>query len=343
VNRILIVRLGSLGDIVHAVPAVAALMRGWPDAAIDWVTAPGYRDLVGMVRGLHRVITVDTRRLGGAEGVAATIRTLRAARYDAVLDLQGLLKSAVLARVARGARILGYSRADLREPLAAVCYSETVDVSAAAHVIGKGLALARATGVAAGALAGPPAFPLVVPAVPAVEQLASRMAPGGYALLNPGAAWPNKQWPVDRFGALAAALRRERALPSVVLCGPGERGRAEAVVAASGGAAEVAPQATIPGIAALARQARLVVSGDTGPLHLAAAVGTPAVALFGPTRADRNGPWSADDVSLSRQAECQCAYQRRCTRDVPCIHGIETTDVVTAAGLRLDRAARTAR
>ncbi len=337
-NRILIVRLGSMGDIVHAMPAAAALVHTWPGAAVDWVTAPAYRELVGMVRGLRRVIAVDTRRLTGADGLLAAVRRLRAARYDAVLDLQGLLKSAVLARLAGGARTVGFSRRDLRESLAAAWYSEAVDVSDATHVIDKGLALVRTIGGIVGPSASLPAFALNVPEEPAVEALVTRTAPAGYALLNPGAAWPNKQWPVDRFGAVAQALRRERGLSSVVLWGPGERGRAEAVVAASAGAAELAPPATIPGIAALAMHARLVVSGDTGPLHLAAAVGAPAVALFGPTRAERNGPWSPDDVSLSRLAECQCVYQRRCTREVPCIHGIAVEEVVAAAALRLERA-----
>lgn len=338
-NRILVVRLGSLGDIVHAIPAVAALSRTWPDAAIDWVTAPGYRELVGMVRGLRDVITVDTRRVTGRDGVLAAVRRLRAARYDAVLDLQGLLKSAVLARLARGVRTLGYAKADLRESAAAAFYSERVSAGGAVHVIDRGLALARA----AGANAGPTAFPLDVPVVPAVDALAERIGSRGYALLNPGAAWPNKQWLPVRFGELAAALRRDRGLPSVVLWGPGERALAEAVVAASDGAAELAPPATIPGIAALAKAARLMVSGDTGPLHLAAAVGTPAVALFGPTRAERNGPWSREDVSLSRLDQCACVYQRRCSRTTPCIAGIETAEVVAAAGARLDRAAGGAR
>jgi len=335
VNRILIVRLGSLGDIVHAVPAAAALTRTWPGAAVDWVTAPGYRELVGMVRGLRRVIAVDTRRLMGQDGLVAVIRSLRAARYDAVLDLQGLLKSAVLARLARGARTLGFARGELREPAAAAFYTETVDVSGATHVIDKGLALVRALGAETDATA----FPLTIPETSGVDALVSRMAPAGYALLNPGAAWPNKQWPVERFGAVAAALKRERGLPSVVLWGPGERRGAEAVVAASNGAAEMAPPATIPGIAALAKHARLVVSGDTGPLHLAAAAGAPAVALFGPTRAERNGPWLADDISISRFAECECVYERRCKRETPCICGIEPAEVIAAAALRLDRAA----
>ena len=334
-NRILVVRLGSLGDVVHAMPAVAALGRQWPAAAIDWVTAPTYQGLAGMLHGLRRVVGVDTRRLTGPTGLIAAVRTLRAARYDLVLDLQGLLKSAVLARLAGGRRTLGYAPPDLREPAAAVCYSERVDVSGATHIIDKGLALAGAAGCADVTRA----FALTVPAVPEVDALAARL-PSGYALLNPGAAWPNKRWPADRFGAVASWLRRERGLASVVLWGPGEQGGAEAVVTASGGSAELAPSLTIPGIAALARAARLVVSGDTGPLHLAAAVGTPAVALFGPTRAERNGPWAVEDVSISRLDRCECHYERRCRRADPCINTIDTDEVVAAVRLRLDRAER---
>ncbi len=334
-NRLLVVRLGSLGDIVHAVPAVAALGRAWPGAAIDWVTAPGYRELVRMVRGVRRVITVDTRRWSGSDGVPAVVRALRANRYEAVLDLQGLLKSAVLARLAGGARTVGFTRPDLRETAAGAFYSESVDATGAEHVIDKGLAMARALGASVDA----PEFPLDVPDLPEVWALVARTAPGGYALLNPGAAWPNKQWPAERFGAVAAALWRDRGVSSVVLWGPRERALAESVVAASAGTAELAPPSTIPGIAALATQARLMLSGDTGPLHLAAAVGTPAVALFGPTRSGRNGPWSPQDISISRLNQCECVYQRQCRRAVPCIAGIETGEVVAAAGLRLDRSA----
>lgn len=333
-TRILVVRLGSLGDIVHAMPAVAALGRTWPSASIDWATAPVYEGLAGMLRGLRRVIPVNTRRMRGPAGVIPVVRALRAARYDLVLDFQGLLKSAVLARLAGGARTLGYAPPDLREPAAALFYSGTVDVSGATHIIDKGLALAAGAGV----VAGPARFDLDVPDLPEARALAARTVSGGYALLNPGAAWPNKRWMPARFAEVARELRRSRGLSSVVLWGPGEREGAEAVVAASDGAAELAPAVTIPGVAALARGARVMISGDTGPLHLAAAVGTPVVSLFGPTRAERNGPWDPADVAISRLDQCACVYERRCRRDTPCIASIATDEVLAATQLRLDRA-----
>ncbi|MDO8794917.1 MAG: lipopolysaccharide heptosyltransferase I [Vicinamibacterales bacterium] len=333
-TRILVVRLGSLGDIVHAIPAVAAIRRQWPSARLDWAVAPEYRDLAGMVRGVDHVVPIDTRALLGPAGILTAIRALRAVGYDAVIDLQGLLKSAVLARLAGGRRTLGFDRRDLREPVAARFYTSTVDVSRAAHVIDKGLALLGGLGCVTSARE----FPLEVPDVPEVRALVARTSPAGYALLNPGAAWPNKRWPVERFGAVAARLHADRGLRGVVMWGPGERPRAEAVVAASGGTAEVAPPTTFPVMAALGRHACLVVSGDTGPLHLAAAAGAPVVALFGPTRAERNGPWAEGDLSISRVDRCECVYERQCRRPEPCIDTIGVDEVVAAAMARLDQA-----
>jgi ADP-heptose:LPS heptosyltransferase len=154
-------------------------------------------------------------------------------------------------------------------------------------------------------------------------------------LINPGAAWPNKRWPPARFGSLAATIRREHGMRSVVLWGPGEESLAAAVAAASAGAAEPAPATTIPDIVAVARGARLMVSGDTGPLHIGGAVGTPLVALFGPTFPERNGPWSPDDVVLSRVTTCSCLYERQCRRSSPCIDDITVDDVTQAVRRRL--------
>ena len=154
-------------------------------------------------------------------------------------------------------------------------------------------------------------------------------------LINPGAAWPNKRWPPERFGALAGAIRERYGLRSMVLWGPGEEAAAAAIVAASRGAAEQAPPTRITDIVAIAKAATLMVSGDTGPLHIAAAVGTPIVALFGPTRAERNGPWSPSDISLTRFDHCVCHYERRCRRDYPCIDDIFVDEVIAAVERRL--------
>jgi heptosyltransferase I len=156
-----------------------------------------------------------------------------------------------------------------------------------------------------------------------------------YVLINPGAAWPNKRWPPDRFGALAAAIRERHGLRSLVLWGPGEETAAAAVVASSRGAAEQAPATSITDILAVAKGASLMVSGDTGPLHIAGAVGTPIVALFGPTRAERNGPWSPADITISRFDRCVCHYERRCRRDRPCIDDITVEEVVAAVERRV--------
>jgi ADP-heptose:LPS heptosyltransferase len=154
-------------------------------------------------------------------------------------------------------------------------------------------------------------------------------------LLNPGAAWPNKRWPPDRFGAIAGWIRERYGLRTLVLWGPGERALADAVSAASVGAASAAPATSIADVLALARDARLVISGDTGPLHLAAAVSAPVVGLYGPTTAARNGPWRPDDVTVSRYEGCACHYERRCRRASRCIDEIAVADVQRAVEARL--------
>jgi heptosyltransferase I len=338
--RFLIVRLGSLGDVIHAIPAVAALKHRYPGGTIDWVVDPRYADLVTLVTVVGSVYPFDPR---GALSAVTAWRRLRAARfgahgqtgrgdeYDAVFDLQGLLKSAVLARSVGARRAIGFSRRHLREPMARFFYSETVDPGDAPHVIQKGIGLMRAVGVDDPSIA----FPIAVPRSHAADAVAARVGSSGYMLINPGAAWPNKRWPPARFGALAAAIRERRGLRSVVLWGPGEEAAASAVVASSGGAAEQAPATSITDILAIAKGASLMVSGDTGPLHIAGAVGTPIVALFGPTRAERNGPWSPADISISRIDQCVCHYERRCRRARPCIDDISVDDVVAAVERRV--------
>jgi lipopolysaccharide heptosyltransferase I len=334
VNRFLIVRLGSLGDVVHAIPTAAALREAFPRARIDWMVDPAYNEFLGLTTCIDRRIPVDPRafRRGPARRqLRETVRSLREVGYDAVLDLQGLLKSAVLARSVRGRRTIGFPRRHLREPLARFFYTSTADPGDAAHVIHKNLALLAALGVHEPALR----FPLAIPRTPAVAAVLERYGAGGYALLNPGAAWPNKRWPPARFGAVAAALEGEFGLKSLVLWGPGERELAVETVEAARGVAEAAPPTTLVDLVGLAAGARLCLSGDTGPLHIAGAVGTPQVALFGPTRAERNGPWGAEDVAISRVDRCECVYKRRCRRASPCIDEIGIEEVVAAARRRL--------
>jgi heptosyltransferase-1 len=324
--RFLIVRLGSLGDVIHAIPAVAALRARHPAARIDWIVDPRYVELLRLVTGIDRCIPLDRR---GA-GWLTTIRDLRRTRYEATIDLQGLLKSALLARASGARRRIGFPRVHCREPLASVFYTETADPGDAPHVIHQGLALMGSLGVRDQAVS----FPLTVPRSSVAEAVAGRLG-HGYAVINPGAAWPNKRWPPERFGALAAAMAERCGLRSLVLWGPGEELMASAVVGASRGAAESAPPTSITDIVAIAKGASLMVSGDTGPLHIGAAVGTPIVALFGPTRAERNGPWAAADIAISRFDRCACHYERQCRRSQPCIDDIGVDEVMAAVERRV--------
>jgi lipopolysaccharide heptosyltransferase I len=329
--RVLIVRLGSIGDIVHAMPLVPALRAWSPGVEIDWVVEAALVSAVRMCTGLTSIVSMETRRVAGDRGWTSTVGTLRARRYDVALDAQGLLKSAALARLSGARRVIGWTRPHLREGSASAFYGERVDPSGAVHVIDKNLALLRALGIDGAARevrldAGPEP--------PFVEEVATQ-AGGRFALVNPGANWPNKRWPPDRFGELAARLLDDLALPSVVLWGPGDEGLADAVVAASRGAARRAPATMLTDVVHLAAGAALVVSGDTGPLHLACAAGSPVVGIFGPTDPRRNGPWSAADVSVSRFADCACHHQRACRRKTWCLLDVSVDEVLAAARSRL--------
>jgi lipopolysaccharide heptosyltransferase I len=332
--NILIVRLGALGDIVHTIPAAAALRAALPEARIDWLVEAKHRAVLDLVMGIDRVVALEGRSL---TAWADVVRREREVAYDIALDFQGLMKSAVLARASGAARVAGFSVWHLREKGARPFYSETegTDGDDRGHVIRKNLRLLRVVGIDAAEVE----FPLRAVASDARDEVVAESGARKFALLNPGAAWPNKRWPPSQFGEVAAFLREVRELSSVVLWGPGEEELAQSVVDASGGAARLAPPTAIADLVALSREAALVVSGDTGPLHIAAAVGTPVVAVFGPTDPKRNGPWSASDVTVSRFESCACHYDRQCSQATWCLDGITVAEVTAAIQQRLGRAA----
>jgi lipopolysaccharide heptosyltransferase I len=325
VTRLLIVRLGALGDIVHAIPVAAALRRAFPEVRIDWVVAAKHRAILDLVPVIDRRLV-----LGEGTGLVESIRELRRARYDVALDLQGLIKSAALARASGARRVIGFTARYLREPLARPFYTEAHEAHGGPHVVDVNLSILEALGIRAVR----PEFPIEHAESSAAREMAEATG-GRYALVNPGAAWPNKRWPPARFGALAAALRDRLHLPSVVLWGPGEEALAAGTVEHSSGAARMSPKTTIADVVALARGAALMVSGDTGPMHIAAAVGTPVVGIFGPTRPQRNGPFDPADVNVSRDAVCRCHHLRRCRMPTMCLLDIEVEEVLAACRARL--------
>jgi lipopolysaccharide heptosyltransferase I len=329
--NVLIVRLGALGDVVHAVPAAAALRAAYPDARIDWLVDARHRPFVDLVTVVDRAVVVGRSSIAGW---TEAVRQLRQVRYDVALDFQGLLKSAVLARASGAARVIGFSIWHLREKTARPFYSEAPSErseSMEGHVIQKNLRLLRTVGVDDDRIV----FPLADIESAALASVAAAVGDAPFALVNPGAAWPNKRWPPERFGEVAGFLHEVRGLTSIVLWGPGEEGLARAVVDASAGSARVAPATSSSDLLALSRRAALMVSGDTGPLHIAAAAGTPTVAIFGPTDPGRNGPWAASDVVVSRYATCGCHYDRRCHESRWCLDDVSVAEVTAAIQQRL--------
>jgi lipopolysaccharide heptosyltransferase I len=328
-GRFLLVRLGSLGDIVHALPAAAALRESFPEARIAWVVERKWRALLDGNPDLDEVIELAR----GARGYAACARRLRAGGYTCAIDFQGLYKSAGLARLSGAPRRIGFERRFAREGGAAKFYTERV-VPQAPHVVEWNLALAER----AGARRIPARFPLRVP--PEAEAYVEReLALRGlreFYLLSPGGGWRGKCWPAERYGHLHRRLAARHALlglRAVLSYGPGERDLAEAVRLVAGEPEPVILPMDLPQLMAALRRARFFLGGDTGPLHLAVALGTPVVGLYGPTDPARNGPYSPRDVVVRNARPEQTTYKRSAAPD-PSMLSITVEQVLEAVERR---------
>ncbi len=347
--RILIVKLGSIGDIVHTLPSLAAIRRALPNSEISWVVERRSAEILRDNPILDRLIEVDTkalrRGLMSGETLRAPrqqLRRLRASAFDLALDFQGLLKSATIARLSGARRIFGFSREGLREPPSRFLLSRTVQVPKQIHVIRKGLELVRgALGVLIPDNAGELEFPLGInPSHEREAKDAADPAGGNFAILNPGGGWPTKLWSAERFGALADELWSRHGLNSLVTYGPGEAELAQTVVKNSKSNRARAVSLSLKGFYALASNARVYVGGDTGPTHLAVAARTPIVGLFGPTEWWRNGSPFEDDICIERnEIDCREECHRRACSKWICMD-IEVGRVLEAVRERLQRGRR---
>jgi len=322
--NILIVKLSAIGDIIHTLPALARLRRAFPQARISWVVERAMAELLRDHPMLDDVIEVDTRRWRKRWLARATWREvkealalLRRRRYDLGFDFQGLMKSGVVLWLSGAERRIGFQTAALKERASRLFLTEQVPVPADAHVIERNLALVRHV-VGGGEDRGPYEFPLLISEGDrrAVEERLEALGIRDFALLNPGGGWAAKRWPPERYGAVADFLWERYGWVSLVPFGPSEEGLAQAVACASRWKKAVPFPCTLKQLAALADRARLFLGGDTGPLHLAAARGTPIVALYGPTSARRNGPFHPEDQVLERPPASGYRYYSRRRRDV---------------------------
>jgi heptosyltransferase I len=283
-DRLLIVRLSSLGDLVHTLPVVPALSAGFPDAQLDWVVDARWSPFMRLVRGINEVIPLQA----SASGYLRCMGSVRRNRYSCVIDLQGIYRSAILAWTSGAPRRIGRDRNSARERGAARFYTDRI-VPSGQHVAEMSVSLA----VHAGARRPVEMqFPIQVPNEE-ILQLRERLSGEGaerYIVVSPGGGWKSKCWPAERFGALCAEMSRRYGMRSIINVARGEEELGQSVVANSSPAKPMIFCPALPQLVALLSQALLVVGGDTGPLHLAAALGTRVVALFGATNAARNGP-----------------------------------------------------
>ncbi len=283
--RFLVLRLGSLGDIVHTFPAVAALRATFPAAEIVWLTHPRYKLLVESSSLASEIWAVDTRSLSS---LREAIGRVHHATWDAAIDYQGLWKSAALPFLAGVKRRIGFSSQTIREFGVPLLYTDKVNASTA-HIAEQNGELSVRAG--ARQLVAPIALRVLPEDQAAVRAELRSLAIDRYVVLSPGGGWRSKCWPAERFGLLCRKIAGALGLRCVVNYGPGEHALATAVRANSGDANPLLYDAGLGQLMALLRGAVCVVGGDTGPLHLAVALGTPVVALFGPTDPARNGPY----------------------------------------------------
>jgi ADP-heptose:LPS heptosyltransferase len=325
------VRTSSIGDVVHTLPALAALHRGGWEAG--WVVEPPARVLLEQNPLVTQVVLAPARKAFGWTSAVRALRALRAEHYDAALDFQGLWKSAAWARLSGARRVIGWGGAARREPASALLLGERHTRLGRGHVIDKNLELLQPLGIDAVGLREFP-LPFSAEAVARVDQGLRGVPAETLVVLNPGGGWTSKLWPAERFGQLARELSGLGLTP-LVSWGPGEEALADRVVAASAGSALRSFPTTLLDFVEIARRARLVVAADTGPLHLACAVGTPVVALFGPTDPARNGPFSPDDTVLRRTPACAPCYSRSCTRHASAMAEIPLEEVRAAVERRI--------
>lgn len=335
--RLLLVRLSAIGDIVHTLPAAAALAADRYE--VVWAVQPAGRPLVENNPAVASCAVIPASSPFRPTAVSHAVAALRAARPEIALDLQGLWKSALWARASGATRRIGWSGPARREPASSVLLTERLSLPAGiAHVIDKNLALLAALGIDAVGRRDFPLPPFDREAARVDRELAA-LGLEGPVLVHPGGGWNSKLWPAELYGELASRLAR-RGMPTLVTWGPGEEGLAERVVAASGGTAITCFPASLLEFAALARRARVIVAADTGPLHLAGAVGAPAVALFGPTDPARNGPWNPADLVLSRRPPCFPCHRRDCGQHRGILAAIPVDEVEQAVLQRIGLANR---
>ena len=313
-DKFLLIRMSSLGDIIHALPAFAALRRGFPGAWIVWVVEAAGKPILDLVPGIDAVV------IRGEKGWIRKIRD----KDQTALDLQGLIKSALIARLSGARKRIGFSGKNLREPAASLFYTDRLEgFPEDGHVIAKNLKLLSKLGLDAGTEEYE--FPIVIPESldrtvgNALAELGRRSGQG-IVICNVGAAWESKRWAPERWIEFLRRDRREGLFHLLLWGNASEKEAALRIGAATG--TPVAPFFTVPEVLALIKGSRLLISGDTFALQAACALDIPVVGIFGPTNPVRNGPFRARDRTALFPMDCHPCYKGTCP-STKCMSAVE--------------------
>lgn len=331
-KNILIVKLSAIGDVIHALPVAHALKQKYPQARITWIVEKPAYDLLTNNPDIDEIILFDKPRFKSVSGLVSNVpelsRQLKSRNFDVVLDLQGLFKSAAIAWLSGAAERYGYcNMRELSHLLSAPICGDHQD----GHIVERYLDVARALGckVEMGQ------FSITITDQEAVDAQESMKKAGitentCFVVLAPGTNWPTKCWPIRSYGELADQLYAEGITP-VIIGGPADKQLAEEILAtAKRPVIDLVGKTTLKQLAYVIKQARIFVGGDTGPMHLAVAVGTSVVAMFGPTDPGRNGPYSGENIVLTATGKCCGCWQRKCDKNYECMTNITVGEVLEA-------------
>lgn len=339
-KKFLIIKVSSLGDVIHALPALATLRANHPSAHIAWLVEKPYKDLLYNNPHLDEIIVIRTRywrknwTLETFGEIRDTIAKLRKHRFDVALDMQGLIKTGLIAFLSGARQRLGLNRKNCREPLNALFTNKRAPfVDKGSHVVDINLNLIRLAG---GTQSGSQPHRLEVPEEIQVKvdvffQENPDLSAKPIAVINPGAGFPTKLWKLDRFAKLADRIAKEQGLHILLAWGPDEKPMAERIADLMTEKSWIAPKTTIQESIALFKHAALMISCDSGPLHLCAAMGIPTVSIFGPTDPARNGPYGSNHQVVYKEQPCSFCWKKTCAIEThDCMEQVEVDDVFQA-------------
>lgn len=331
-KNILIVKLSAIGDVIHALPVAHALKQKYPLARITWIVEKPAYDLLTNNPDINEIIIFDKPKFKSLAGLLKYSpefsSMLKARQFDLALDLQGLFKSAAIIALSGAKQRLGYC--NMRE-LSQWISRPVCGTHRNGHIVERYLDVARFLGcdinTAVFTLNNTPAEEAKAASIIGKSGLPANHP---YVILAPGTNWPSKCWPVEHFMQLAVKLKQMDII-SVIIGGANDSSLALSIRNACPTAVDLTGKTTLKELAFIMKGACCFIGGDTGPMHLAAAVQTPAVALFGPTDPNRNGPYGHRHIVLTVQEDCQGCWKRQCPKDKQCLASIEVQPVLDAA------------